>query len=142
MLLSIHVGPKGRVFATDVKLPQVENLRRIAARLEYSNVTAFLGSEDDTGLPAECCDAILLRLVYHAFDKPEAMRRSMHRALRTGGRILIVDFEPENNVLMEQMENSGSKTLQTIERWQGQAGVYAVLFERKRVSKQGDSPPK
>jgi ubiquinone/menaquinone biosynthesis C-methylase UbiE len=81
-------------------------------------------------LPEACCDAILLRLVYHAFDKPEKMRASMHRALRPGGRILIIDFRPDAKVLTQQMERSGFRARKTIDRWQDQQGVYAVLFVR------------
>jgi len=130
MLLSKHAGPKGRVYATDVKAPQVEGLRAIASQSDYSNVTAILGSEDDTRLPEACCDAILLRLVYHAFDKPDKMRASLHRALRPGGRILIIDFRPDAKALVEQMESSGFQAKKTIDRWQGQEGVYAVLLVR------------
>jgi SAM-dependent methyltransferase len=105
------------------------------------NVTVLLGSQDDTTLPRECCDAILLRLVYHAFRNPNAMRESLARALRPGGRILIIDFPggpwagPTATVLEEQMAEVGCTRVDLHDSWQGQQGVFAVLFRKPPLNK-------
>ena len=74
-LLATAVGPEGHVFATDVRPEFVAGIKATTAM--QKNVTVLLGSQDDTTLPRECCDAILLRLVYHAFRNPNAMRESL-----------------------------------------------------------------
>lgn len=126
------VGATGRVYGTDVRAPQVESIRRGAARRGRGNVTAILGTEDDTGLPAGCCDAVLLRLVYHAMDKPDRMRASLHGALKPGGRLLVIDFKPALTETREQFETAGFEAVEAIPAWQGQDGVYAILFRRAR----------
>ena len=52
------------------------------------------GRENDTELSPDCCDGIFLRQVYHHLTDPFAMDRSLYRASRPGGRLAIIDFEP------------------------------------------------
>ena len=126
-LLAPHVR---QVFATDVKGPQVNGIQSYARSRGIANVAVILGTQEQTGLPQSCCDAILLRLVYHAFQKPSMMRESIRTALKAGGRILIVDFAPTSNQLTQEMKAAGFEQLQVIDSWQGQQGVYAVLFRK------------
>jgi ubiquinone/menaquinone biosynthesis C-methylase UbiE len=74
-----------RVFATDVKSPQVNGIENVARNRGITNVSVILGTQEETGLAANCCDAMLLCLVYHAFRNPPMMRESLRRTLRTGG---------------------------------------------------------
>lgn len=126
--LARQVGPDGRVFATEVTRHQVDGLRAMALHDGLSQVTVVAGDQDATGLPDGCCEAMLLRLVYHAFDRPAAMRRSLQQALRPGARVLIIDFRPPIDDLVAQMEEIGFEAQTTIEAWRGQEDVYAVLF--------------
>lgn len=128
--LASRVGAQGRVYATEVKRAQVEGLRKTVRARKLQNVEVILGSQQDTGLPSKCCDGLLLRLVYHAFDNPGRMRDSMHRALKAGGVVLVVDFRPSPEQLVQEMKGAGFERMEFIERWQNQEGVYAVLFRK------------
>ena len=68
------VGEEGRVIATEVEEDKVRDLRQLAEDEELANLTAVLGSQDDTGLAVGCCDGVLLRMVYHHFQEPAPMR--------------------------------------------------------------------
>ena len=129
--LAERVGPKGRVFGTDVKSPQVQGVESAAKARGLTNVTAVLGSQDDMGLPSGCCDAMLLRLVYHAFDNPAKMRESIRNAMKPRSRVLIIDFRPPPDQLTAEMKSIGFERIEFIDRWQGQDGVYAALFARQ-----------
>lgn len=89
-----------------------------------------LGTQEETGLPASCCDAILLRLVYHAFRAPSRMCESIGRALKPGGRILIVDFRPDPVQVTVEMKTAGFEQIQVVERWQDRTDLYAALFRK------------
>ena len=128
--LAQRVGPKGRVYGTDVKSPQVQGVASAAKSRGLSNVIAVLGSQDDMGLPAGCCDAMLLRLVYHAFDNPARMRQAIQQAMKPKSRVLIIDFRPPADQLTAEMKSIGFERIEFIERWQGQEGVYGALFVR------------
>jgi SAM-dependent methyltransferase len=88
------VGPSGRVYATDVGAPQLAALRGWVQKEGFTNVTVIEGAADSTNLPAGCCDAILIRDVYHHLSQPTAVVRSMAAALKPGGRLALIDFPP------------------------------------------------
>jgi precorrin-6B methylase 2 len=88
------VGPSGHVYATDVGEAQLSALRDYAAREGLTNVTVIEGAADATNLPAACCDAILMRDVYHHLTRPEPIVRSLAASLKPGGRFAVVDFPP------------------------------------------------
>jgi SAM-dependent methyltransferase len=90
-------GAGGHVYATDIGEEQLGALRALVAREALSNVTVMMGAADSTNLPVECCDAILVRNVYHYVTQPEAMVRSFAASLKPGGRLAVVDFPPRPN---------------------------------------------
>lgn len=67
---------------------------RHAPRPLEVRISPSVNSATETGLPAGCCDAILLRGVYHHLTEPTAALVSLRRALRPGGRLLVIDFAP------------------------------------------------
>jgi protein-L-isoaspartate O-methyltransferase len=146
--LAEAVGPAGRVFATEVEKSLLE---KIEARLEaegIGNVEVVRGDQRSTGLPAACCDAILLRLVYHHFVDPEAMRADLARALRPGGRLAIVETRPQSSWrrlegvpergghgievedLIGEMAQAGFRPVERHGGWNGDADRFAVVFEK------------
>ena len=86
------VGPTGRVYASDIGTPQLAALREAAKR--HANVTVVEGAAQTTNLPANCCDAILIRDAYHHLTEPAAIIKSMAAALKQGGRLAVIDFPP------------------------------------------------
>jgi ubiquinone/menaquinone biosynthesis C-methylase UbiE len=88
------VGPKGHVFATEIDPRELEKIRRAVAAAHLDNVTVVQATAGDTGLPADCCDAIILRRVYHHLTDPTDTDRSLLRALRPGGQLAVLDFRP------------------------------------------------
>ena len=90
-------GPAGRVYATDIAEEALAVLRAVVAREGLSNVTVIVGAATSTNLPAACCDAILVRNVYHYLLQPAEMIRSFAASLKPGGRLAVVDFPPRPN---------------------------------------------
>jgi ubiquinone/menaquinone biosynthesis C-methylase UbiE len=129
--LARRVGPTGRVYATEVKEPQVDSLRKGAKRLGLENVQVVFGTQQDMGLPAQCCDGLLLRLVYHAFDEPTRMLESLRRSMKPGGLVLIIDFRPKPDQLTPELASVGFDRVEVIEGWQGREEIFAVLFKKR-----------
>lgn len=88
------VGPTGRVFSNEISDNRRDAIRDAVARAGLDNVTVVESAAADANLPEACCDALFMRNVYHHFDDPAAMNRSLWRALRPGGRIAVIDFPP------------------------------------------------
>jgi SAM-dependent methyltransferase len=92
--MASRIGPSGRVYATDISADSLRTLRALALKTPLGNVTVVEGADLATQLPDACCDAVFIRNVYHHFHDPSAMNRSLVAALKPGGRLAIIDFEP------------------------------------------------
>jgi ubiquinone/menaquinone biosynthesis C-methylase UbiE len=129
--LAKKVGAEGQVFSTEVKEILVNSIRSSVKARGLTNVTAILADQGDMGLPKACCEAALMRLVYHAFKNPEEMRASLRESLKAGALVLIIDFRPPTEQLSKDLLEAGFEAVQTIEKWRGQDGVYAVLYRKR-----------
>ena len=85
-------APEGIVMATDIQPEMLQFLKQGLEIEGIDNVKTVLGRIDDTGLEAETVDMILLVDVYHEFDHPWEMARSMFKALRPGGVVALVEY--------------------------------------------------
>ena len=94
MAFAREVGPKGRVYASDIGAPQLAALRELVKKEGLNNVTVIEAAVNATNLPAGCCDAILLRDSYHHLTQPQEVVPSLAAALKPGGRLAVVDFGP------------------------------------------------
>lgn len=146
--LAERVDETGHVYATEVDEDELDKIRRRIEKGNYTNVTAVEGSQERTGLTAECCDAILLRLVYHHFTQPSVMRADLRRALRPGGRLAIIDIVPQKlwrrlpevpdrgghgipiEDLIREMTGDGFEVVSRHEDWNGDEDRFCVVFRR------------
>ncbi|MFQ5931740.1 MAG: class I SAM-dependent methyltransferase [Nitrospiraceae bacterium] len=148
--LARRVGETGRVFSTEIGPEQVRSIKVVVAEAGLENVTVIQGTATATNLPEQCCDAILLRNVYHHFTAPNDMNQSMFASLRPGGLILVIDFQPgapgapthilpgvperrgghgtPKDQLIEEMTANGFELVRRIEDWSYRE--YGMLFRR------------
>jgi len=87
------VGARGRVLAIDISPGFLEHLGRRVEEEGLSNVEPRLGGERSVELDSESVDVAFVCDTYHHFEYPRSMLASLWRALRPGGRLVIVDFE-------------------------------------------------
>lgn len=146
-----RVGPGGHVFATEVDPERLKEIRDAVSEQKLTNVSVIWGGPRDAGLPPACCDAILIREVYHHFTDPAAMQASLYRAIRPGGLVAVVDMEPgargarplgvpENRaghgipqkILIEEMTGAGFEVVTKHDDWPDR--LYCVLFRRPVTS--------
>lgn len=92
LLLAERVGPRGRVYAVDIVPGFLEQIQQRARAAGLRNVRTVLGTERAAGLPARSVDVVLVCDTYHHFEYPRAMLASIHRALRPGGQLVLVEF--------------------------------------------------
>jgi len=94
--LAARVGPKGKVYATDVQPEMLALLRANTAARQVRNVVAVLATPESTGLPEASIDLVLLVDVYHEAPDPQAFLGQLHRALKPTGRLALVEFRAED----------------------------------------------
>lgn len=88
--------PKGKVIAVDIQPEMLTYLKDRAAQLSIPNVEPHLGTVEDLQLPANSLNAALLVDAYHEFSHPAEMLASIHRALKPGGRVFLLEFRAED----------------------------------------------
>jgi ubiquinone/menaquinone biosynthesis C-methylase UbiE len=91
--LSHAVGPKrGRVIAEDIFDDFLAGAKQRAENQHLENITFVKGTEKDPALPAGEIDEVLVQDAYHHFDYPAEMLAGIHKALKPGGKLVIVDY--------------------------------------------------
>ncbi|HUR33716.1 MAG TPA: class I SAM-dependent methyltransferase [Vicinamibacterales bacterium] len=91
-----RVGPSGKVYANDIQPQMLSMLRQRLDREKLANVDLVLGTFDDPRLPANTLDLILMVDVYHEFSQPQAMLRRMRESLKTGARLVLLEYRKED----------------------------------------------
>ncbi|MBM3457307.1 MAG: methyltransferase domain-containing protein, partial [Armatimonadetes bacterium] len=91
--LSRAVGREGLVFAEEIQAEYLPALERQAAAL--GNVRVVLGTATNPRLPPNSLDCAVLLTVYHEVARPLVLLRALAACLRPGGRLAIIDFDPD-----------------------------------------------
>jgi ubiquinone/menaquinone biosynthesis C-methylase UbiE len=91
--LARAVGPTGKVFAVDIVPAFLAEVRGRAQRAGLTNVRTVLANERSADLPAASIDLAFLCDVYHHLEYPHTYLASLARALRPGGRLVVIDFK-------------------------------------------------
>ncbi len=93
-LFAEQVGPSGTVYAVDIGPAFVKYIAEQAKRRGLERIVkTVLNTPNSAELPARSIDVAFLCDTYHHFEQPEKMLASIHRALRPGGRLVVVDFD-------------------------------------------------
>jgi ubiquinone/menaquinone biosynthesis C-methylase UbiE len=137
------VGPTGTVYAVDISPAFLEHLRQRAAESGWKQVRVVACDDRSTKLPAASVDAAFLCDTYHHLEHPGETLGSLLRAMRPGGRLLVVDFHrvpgTSRDWVLEHVRCGAEQVRAEIEaagfRWlrdvtpAGLSENYALLFE-------------
>ena len=144
LALAAAVGASGHVFSSEIDQARMNALREKVAQAGLSNVTVVEAKTSESGLPAGCCDAIVLRRVYHHVSDPPATNASLLRALRPGGVLAVIDIPPPffflerstlgiaPQIVIDEVKASGFELLRLRTDWPGRGpfGSYCALFRK------------
>jgi len=91
-LFAAKVAPTGTVYAVDVSRIFIDNILRTSKERGLSNVKGIVNTQTDVKLPVDSIDFAFVCDTYHHFEQPAPTLQSIHRALQTGGIMVIIDF--------------------------------------------------
>jgi predicted methyltransferase len=89
--LARAVGPEGRVFAVDIDEGALTRLRKRLEDEGIRNVFVVKGTATDPRLPERTLDAALIVNAYHEMTEHQSMLAALRSALKTDGRLVIVE---------------------------------------------------
>jgi ubiquinone/menaquinone biosynthesis C-methylase UbiE len=144
------VGETGKVYLTELDQDKLTALQKDTSRRKLKNVVILAAAEKETKLPDNCCDAIILRRVYHHLTAPTEMDASLLRSLRPGGLLAVIEFAPRKSltasdpvkgvpsnrgghgipkkVLLEELTAAGFRLDKAFDDWPDDG--YCVLFRK------------
>lgn len=137
------VVSEGRVFSTEIDPARLRRLQEAVLAAKLANVTVLEAHSSATGLPANCCDAIVLRRVYHHLTDPSGLNAGLLLALRPGGVLAVIDFPPPFFLgrgqfgvpagdVTTEVKASGFELVRLIDDWPGRGpfATYCALFRK------------
>ena len=92
-LLSHKVGANGVVYAVDIAPEFIDYIKKKAAEAGLTNIRAVLGDERSIRLPENSVDVVYICDAYHHFTYYKEMLQSIHKALRPGGQLFLVEYD-------------------------------------------------
>ena len=144
------VGETGKVYLTELDRDKFAALQKDANRRKLKNVVILAAAEKETKLTDNCCDAIVLRRVYHHFTAPTEMDASLLRSLRPGGLLAVIEFAPRKSltasdpvkgvpsnrgghgiprkILVDELTGAGFRLDKSFDDWPDDG--YCVLFRK------------
>ena len=144
-MFSVAVGNEGWVYAVDISPRFIEHINAEATKHELQNITGVLCAENSINLPSNSADVVFVCDTYHHFEYPRSTSESIHRALRPGGELFVIDFEriegvtrpwlmehvrAGKDVVIAELESYGFELLEELEI-EGLTENYALRFRRR-----------
>lgn len=104
-----EAGEQGVVFAVDLQPQMLTLLKQRCDAQQIDNVRYVQATIDDPKLPPTSCDQVLLVDVYHELSHPVRVMAHIKRALKPGGRVVLVEFRAEDPDVPIRPEHMMSK---------------------------------
>lgn len=92
-LFAPAVGPSGRVYAVDIAPKFLDHIKKTCEESGIKNVVPVLCTATSVELPEKSVDLVFICDTYHHFEFPFKTMQSIHRALRPGGKVVVIDFK-------------------------------------------------
>jgi predicted methyltransferase len=135
---AVRVGPSGQVYAEDINPKAIDYIGERAKKEKLENVRPTLGSVDDTKLPTNAVDAVLILKTYHEFAHPVPLMERLKLSLRPGAKVGIIDrngngtdhgIMPE--VVEREMAQAGFKRTAKYDFTKDDGQDYFLIFQVK-----------
>lgn len=88
--------PQGKVLAVDIQPEMLDIINFLKKERNIINVEPILATATNPNLPAASIDLALMVDAYHEFEYPQEMMQEIFRALKPGGKVILVEYRGEN----------------------------------------------
>ena len=130
------VAPGGKVYAVEIAKKFVDHVEKTCRQQGIENVLGVLGTLASAELATESVDVVFTCDTYHHFEYPHKMLASIHRALRPGGRLVIVDYKKEEGVSPKWVFGHVRADMKLVVKEVTEAGFKLIDADRKLLKVQ------
>jgi precorrin-6B methylase 2 len=88
--------PQGKVYAVEIQDELIDMLHKKKQETKASHVEVVRGDSLSVNLPANAIDLAILVDVYHEVSRPKEIIQSISKSLKSGGKILLVEYRGED----------------------------------------------
>jgi len=134
-LFARAVGEKGRVLAVDIASEFLDHINKTAKDQKLGNITTVLGKDVSTELPPASVDLVYVCDTYHHFEYPARVLESIHKGLKDGGRLVVIDFIREPGISSDWVMGHVRAGQAIVEKEITQAG-FRKVDEKKGLMKE------
>ncbi|MBL9209393.1 MAG: methyltransferase domain-containing protein [Opitutaceae bacterium] len=121
-----QVGETGAIYGVEIQQEMLDLLMANMRRRKVDTIVRpILGTVQDPKLPEGGVDTILLVDVYHELEFPYEMTQAMIRALKPGGRLVLVEYKGEDPAVPIKLLHK-----MTVAQVRKELSVQAVTFEK------------
>ena len=113
-----RVTPTGKVYAVDINPEALRYIQERAQKEKLTDITTVLGTGDNSRLPPDSVDAVLLLKAYHEVAQPVELMRNLRAALRPGARVGIIDRNGngenhgvQKSIVIQEVDSAGYRLL-------------------------------
>jgi ubiquinone/menaquinone biosynthesis C-methylase UbiE len=90
------LAKNGVIYAVDIQSKMLEVIKSNTDFNKIKNIKTILGNEKSIQLPKNSVDKILMVDVYHEFNFPVEMIRSIKNALKPNGELFLIEYREED----------------------------------------------
>jgi predicted methyltransferase len=147
-LFAPAVAPMGKVIAVDISEKFLDHISKTCQEAKITNVETLKCRETSSELPPNSVDLVFICDTYHHFEYPYRTMASIHKALKPGGRVVVIDFHripgkssdwvlghvrAGQEVVVKEIEETGFKKVH--EEKDLLKENYLVIFEKVELPK-------
>jgi ubiquinone/menaquinone biosynthesis C-methylase UbiE len=95
ILAAKKVGEHGRVYAVDVDASAIRKLNSKAEVEGLKNITAKVGTGEETVFCSKCADFVFYSMVLHDFADPANVLKNAKQMIKDNGRLVDLDWKKQ-----------------------------------------------
>ena len=126
----VKVKEKGKVYAVDIAQKFLDHITKQNKNVGITNVTTVLCKEDSAELAVGSINVAFICDTYHHFEFPQRTMASIHKALKPGGRVVLVDFRRVKGESTDWIMSHVRAGQEVVEKEVGEVGFKKVREEK------------